>query len=74
CLFKDNQEGEPIFLIVWVDDIFMFSPVGTVGRTRKNSFIQGMLRLFPHGLKVSNEDTKVYHCLGLVVAIPLADP
>ena len=70
CLFKDDQGGEPIFLIVWVDDIFMFSPVGAVGRSRKNSFIQGMRRLFPHGLKVSSEDTKVYHCLGLVVERP----
>ena len=73
CLFKDDQSGEdPIFLVVWVDDIFVFSPSGPHGRARKQVFVQGMERLFPHGLKVTAAGTRLYHCLGLVVERPSA--
>ena len=61
CLFRD-QHDNPIFLVLWVDDIIECSP--HTAADRRSHLHAGLLDHFPHGVKISPESTKVFH-LGL---------
>ena len=50
CFFKDDNP-DPIYLIVWVDDVFLSAPSTPCGRARKERFVTGMKQLYPHGVK-----------------------
>ena len=66
CLFKD-MDSDPVWLVVWVDDVLISSPCNASGDRRRDAFIAGMRRLYPHGLKVSAENAVLFHCLGLII-------
>ena len=56
CFFRDGNP-DPIYLIVWVDDVFLSAPPTPCGRARKDRFVSGMKKLYPHGVKVSGDKT-----------------
>ena len=70
CLFKDSHQ-DPIFLVLWVDDIIVSSPASSAERR-----LQLWTRLrehFPHGITISEDTTKTFHLLGCVVERPSPD-
>jgi hypothetical protein len=70
CLFKDSHT-DPIFLVLWVDDIIESSPSAADGR--RASLHKGLRTHFPHGITISDDSTKVFHLLGCVVERPSPD-
>ena len=72
CLFRDSC-SDPIFLLTWVDDFISSSPATAEGRRREEDLKKGLRRCFPHGLKISPPDAKLYHILGCVLERPSMD-
>ena len=70
CLFKD-KDPNPIFLVLWVDDIIVSAP--SEDKTRRNILFKGLQERFPHGITITDDSTKVFHLLGCVVERPCPD-
>ena len=70
CLFKD-RDPNPIFLVLWVDDIIVSAP--SEDKTRRNILFKGLQERFPHGITIT-DSTKVFHLLGCVVERPCPYP
>ena len=70
CLFK-NTHPDPIFLVLWVDDIIVSAPLGDAGQ--RDNLFRGLQNRFPHGITITNDATKVFHLLGCVVERPSPD-
>ena len=69
CLFKD-QGTNPIFLVLWVDDIIVSAPNDA---RRRRTLFEGLQSHFPHGITITDDTTKVFHLLGCVVERPSPD-
>ena len=67
CLFKDSGLN-PIFLVLWVDDIVVSAPSNDM--ERRQTLSKGLQSRFPHGITITNDTTKVFHLLGCVVERP----
>ena len=70
CLLRDTHE-DPIFLVLWVDDIIESSPISA--RQRRADFHRGLNHYLPHGVTISQDSATVFHLLGCVVERPFSD-
>ena len=70
CLFKDTH-ADPIFLVLWVDDIIESAPLGA--EQRSADLHRGLYQQFPHGITISSASTKIFNLLGCVVERPVPD-
>ena len=70
CLLRDSHK-DPIFLVLWVDDIIESAPTGAGERSAR--FHRGLRQQFPHGVTITAESTTIFHLLGCVVERPSPD-
>ena len=70
CLLRDTHE-DPIFLVLWVDDIIESSPNNA--KQRSTDLHRGLSQHFPHGVTISQDSATVFHLLGCVVERPSPD-
>ena len=70
CLLK-NTHADPIFLVLLVDDIIEFAPLGA--EQRSADLHRGLYQQFPHGITISSASTKIFNLLGCVVERPVPD-
>ena len=67
---RDAHE-DPIFLVLWVDDIIESSPCRAT--QRRADLHKGLRHHLPHGVTISQDSATVFHLLGCVVERPSPD-